>query len=328
MTGNAFENVVGRTRGPSRGGRVSGQHRCNDGIRSRITSMACASPRIIALLVSLSALMSATALAQPPRTIKFEVASVKPAARDKDAPSVMQGGPGTSDPERIVYQRQSLSRLLCVAYGIDFDQISGPSWLSTELYTVTAKVPPDATKEDLRLMWQDLLAERFHLKAHVIQKDFPVYELSVAKGGPKLQKSGEGPVKEEPGFPVPRAGEKWALSIAPPRNTRQTFRDYSMAELVQQLRWPLGATAGTGTVAMGRIIDKTGLDGRYDFTLEFAGYRAPGGAFPPPLADGQTDTAPPLFDAVRQQLGLTLEQKKAPLDVLVVDSVDRAPAEN
>ena len=86
-------------------------------------------------------------------------------------------------PERITYQRLSLARLLITAYGLDYDQISGPAWLGTELYTVVAKVPPGSTKEQVKLMWQDLLAERFHLKTHLIKKDFPVYELSVAKVG-------------------------------------------------------------------------------------------------------------------------------------------------
>jgi len=103
-----------------------------------------------------------------------------------------------------------------------------------------------------------------------------------------------------------------------------------MAEFVQmQLDWILSNLLESyGALAMGRAIDKTDLDGTYDFTFEFAGGRGPGGAFPPSLPDGQMDTAPNLFDSLRQQLGLTLMEKTAPLDLLVVDRVDKIPTDN
>jgi uncharacterized protein (TIGR03435 family) len=287
--------------------------------------------RTAAVILLFAVLGAEVVVAQGAGSVKFEVASVRPAVRDEDAPSFTRGGPGTSDPERITQQRVPLVSLLVTAYGLDYDQISAPGWVGTELYSIAAKVPPGTTKEQVKLMWQDLLAERFHLKAHLIKRDFPVYELSVAKGGPKFRKSGEGPLKQEPGFPAPPAGEKWAISVVPPRNTRLTVRDYSMAEFVrQQIEFPLCTfLAAYGAIAMGRVVDKTGLDGKYDFTLEYAGRRnSPGGAFPQPLPDGQADTAPYLFDALRQQLGLILEEKKAPLDVLVVDQVDKVPTEN
>jgi uncharacterized protein (TIGR03435 family) len=287
--------------------------------------------RTAAVILLFAVLGAEVVVAQGAGSVKFEVASVRPAVRDEDAPSFTRGGPGTSDPERITFERQSLVRLLNVAYGLDYDQISGPGWIGTELYTVVAKVPPGTTKEQVKIMWQDLLVERFHLKTHIIKKDFPVYELSVAKGGPKFRKSGDGPVKLEPGFPVPPPGQNWGWSFVAPRNTRLTFRDYSMEEFVrQQLDWPLMTFLPSyGTIALGRVVDKTGLDGRYDFTLEYAGRRnSPGGAFPPPLPDGESDTASDLFGALRQQLGLILTEGKAPLDVLVVDQVDKVPTEN
>jgi len=154
----------------------------------------------VAKLSRLCALALPLCVAQTPRTVKFEVASVRLATNEKDADSYMQGGPGTGDPERIVYQRLSFARLLCAAYNVDFDQISGPNWLAKEFYTVTAKLPPGSTSDDLKLMWQDLLDERFHLKIHMDRREFEVYDLSVARGGPKLQKSGDGPARQEPGF--------------------------------------------------------------------------------------------------------------------------------
>jgi uncharacterized protein (TIGR03435 family) len=274
-----------------------------------------AAPRCVALLLSLSG----AAFAQDRTRLKFEVASVKPADRNQDAPPIMRGGPGTSDPERITWEQLSLARLLCRLYALDFDQVTGPSWLGTERYTFIVNLPPGTTKEQLKPMWEDLLAERFHLKTHIIHKDFPVYELSVAKGGPKFH--------QEPGFPEPRPGEKWAMKPAP-RDIRLAFRDATMADFIQRLGWPLStANVTSGTLSLGRVVDKTGLDGSYSFTLEFAGAWGPGGAFLPP-PEGQTDPAPTLFDALRQQLGLKLEEKKAPLDVLVVDHADRVPTEN
>ncbi len=275
--------------------------------------------RTAALCLLLRCLPPEAALAQESDHFKFDVASVKLAAPDDDAPSYMRGGPGTSDPELITYQRQPLSRLLAVAYGLDFDQISGPGWIGTDLYSIVARIPPGTTKEQLRLMWKDLLLQRFHLKTHFTQKDFPVYDLSVGKGGPKF--------RQEPGFPVPPAGEKWAL-LPSPRHIRMTCRDCSMVDFAERLGWPLSTIGGSGGLAMGRVFDKTGLDGLYSFTFEFAGRWGPGGAFLPPLPDGQADTAPTLFAALRQQLNLKLEEKKAPLNVLVVDHVDRIPAEN
>ncbi len=286
------------------------------------------------------------ATAQANAATHFEVASVKPAGPDHDGPSVMRGGLGTSDPDRITYERVSLLQLLSIAYGaasskvlaggnalsrLSWDQIAGPAWIASEQYSVVAKLRPGATLEQVRLMWQGLLAERFNLKVHFADKDFPVYALSVAKGGPKLTKAG-GPPRPVPGFPVLRPGDKRALSMVPPRTVRLTFRDYSVTEFLQQLAFPLsseGASGYTGYFAIAKVVDNTGLDGLYDFTFEFAGrWGAAGGAFLPPLPDGETDTASDLFSALPQQLGLKLEEKKIKLQMLVVDSVDRVPTGN
>lgn len=272
---------------------------------------------------------AAMAAAQTPADLKFEVASVRPAGPEHDGPSVYRTGPGTDDPERITIERQSMLRLLGLATGFDWDQISAPQWVASELYTVNAKVAPGTTKEQVKAMWLNLLADRFNLKFHYATKDFPVYELTVAKNGPKLKKSGEGFVVD-PGFPVPASGRQYGLSMAAPRNVRQTFLGYSMARFCQQLAWHVAAENQSGYVgymSVGRVVDKTGLPGTYDFTLEYAG-RYQSGAYPPPLPDGETDTAPFLFDALRQQLGLQLEEKKEKLPVLVVDRLDRVPAEN
>jgi uncharacterized protein (TIGR03435 family) len=213
------------------------------------------------------------------------------------------------------------------AYGVDFDQFSAPDWASQQGYVISAVVPKGATVEQVRIMWQNLLADRFHLKTHRLQREYPVYELSVASGGPRLKKSGELSATPAPGFPVVPPGATRATS-ATFRDVRMTFRGASVADLINRLGWPLAAWGESGGLTMGRIVDKTGLDARYDFNFEFAGFMGAGGAFPPPPPEGQIDTAPPLLDALRLQLGLQIEEKKTTLDFWVIDHVDRIPTEN
>ena len=120
----------------------------------------------------------------------FEVASVKRAPPYVDgADYQMHGGPGTNDPGRITYPRTWLPRLLTKAYGVLQDQISGPDWLETEAYSIVAKIPPSTTADQFNLMLQNLLAERFHLTLHHETREFQVYSLLVAKGGPKMKPS-------------------------------------------------------------------------------------------------------------------------------------------
>jgi uncharacterized protein (TIGR03435 family) len=226
------------------------------------------------------------------------------------------------------------------AYGVNFDQISGPAWIDSIQYTVIANVPAGTTKEQLQIMWQRLLKERFHLAVHYEVKDLPRYELIVAKGGPKLHPSASDPGKPVPGvrptqgadgFPILPPGARHFF-YQPIENgvqiTRETFRDSSIQELAQELAWPLGERSWEHVMAGGRIVDKTGLQGKYDFRLEYAGTHSAGGAFAQSGADGQPSGVPDLFDAVQRQLGLKIEASKAPTEILVVDHVDSMPTGN
>jgi len=265
---------------------------------------------------------------------RFEVASVKSSGSERDASNdYIRGGPGTEIPQRIAW-RVSLLRLLTTAYELDFDQVSGLGWIGSERYTVEATFPATTTKAQFALMLRDLLAERFHLKTHIVPKEFPAWELIVAKSGPKIHPAGKGPDKPAPGFPELSPGKKFGYSMAMPRNVRLSFRECSMPELAQRLGWPLGSFGSIGGVAGGRVSDGTGLSGLYDFNLEYSGVWGPVGYWGSntgvlrPLPDGEIDTAPPLFEALRRQLGLELKEKKTVLDVLVVDQVDKIPTEN
>jgi uncharacterized protein (TIGR03435 family) len=131
-------------------------------------------------------------------TPEFEVASVKPAIPQDRGPLLsvpgpvaemmgFDGGPGTRDPNRINYHSVSLKMLLARAYKVKPGQISGPSWLGSERYTVEAVLPPGTSTDRLLLMLQKLLAERFQISLHREMKDTPVYRLMITKNGPKLQ---------------------------------------------------------------------------------------------------------------------------------------------
>jgi uncharacterized protein (TIGR03435 family) len=132
--------------------------------------------------------VSAFAQSQPSQPA-FEAASVKPTAPTGGLPrrARLSGGPGTADPGRIDYQSIIFSTLVAKAYNLPYYQLSAPAWFNTERYDLAAKLPASATEDQLEQMLQNLLAERFKLAAHFESRVTPVYELSVAKGGPKFK---------------------------------------------------------------------------------------------------------------------------------------------
>ena len=149
----------------------------------------------------------------------------------------MRGGPGTDDPERITFISVTMKRLLMVAYRVDENQISGPGWLDSQRYAIAAKVPAGLTREQVLMMLQDLLAERFHLTIHHERKDFQAYELVVAKGGPKLKPAVEADSAASPATPPPGR-----YSAANPEPWRLPFEiQYGF---YFRLGWRVGHAAG------------------------------------------------------------------------------------
>lgn len=132
--------------------------------------------------------------------LQFEVASVRvsgPVPQGTPLRGGMaRGGPSTSDPERITYERALFRQLLMDAYGVQRDQIKGPEWATADvnergaLFDISAKVPPGTTKAQAATMLQNLLAERFQLTLHHETAQFSGFTLVVAKGGSKLKESG------------------------------------------------------------------------------------------------------------------------------------------
>jgi uncharacterized protein (TIGR03435 family) len=258
-------------------------------------------------------------------TLKFEVATVKPAA-PLTGRGIPRGGPGSADPGRINFTYASMKNLLMTAYAMKINQITGPAWIDTERYDIVATVPPGATKEQVNVMLQNLLADRFKLVVHRETRDLPLYELVVAKNGSKMK-----PYVEDPKAPKPEPGQPFARGkdgnpIPPPGTLmmsqspgrmRATASKQSMSRLTDLL---------AGRVER-PVIDKTGLAGDFDYSLEF---RPEGPNALPPGPQGAPDAsdAPDIFTAVQEQLGLKLESKKGPIEMLVVDRAEKVPAEN
>ena len=250
------------------------------------------------------------------------------------------GGPGTADPTLLTYSWVGMRRILVTAFGVGNDQISGPDWVmdnnaaTNDKFDIVANVPAGTTKEQVNEMMQNLLQERFHLAFHREQKDFDVYQLVVAKGGPKLRDAAPAdgplpptpqpgtrapqPVLDQDGFPVLPAGRTNAQGVTRDGITRLTFRMSSPAQLRGMLALSLGG---------GRMVDKTGLTGQYDFKLEYSrtGLRGPAAT---DTADSASEPGPDLFTALEKQLGLKLEKSTTKLDVIMIDHLDRKPTEN
>lgn len=156
-------------------------------------------------------LMCSAVFGQTPESPTFEVASVKPAAPPEANGRrmiFMRGGPGTPDPERVTFTGMPMMNLLTTAYDVKNFQITGPAWLDSERFDISAKIAPGATKEQFHLMLQNLLMERFHLVLHRESKQLPGYELVIAKSGLKLKESTEvidtsAPPGPPPGPPGP-----------------------------------------------------------------------------------------------------------------------------
>lgn len=253
-------------------------------------------------------LLIATGISAQPR---FEAAAIKPAP--PPAPgirTIVHGGPGSSDPTLATLENIDLFSLTAMAYGIRRHQLSAPDWTESARFTITARIPARATVDDYRLMLQSLLSERFSLRFHHEQKEIQIADLVVAKNGPKLKESEPGATPQSEGGlqpPPPRGG--------PPPGYHGPFnlnlRTISMEQFSAMLSGLFDQP----------VIDSTGLTGRYDFTLH-----ALVGSNPPSV--DAPNAPPPLIDAVQEQLGLKLVSKKAPVDVLVVDHMEKTPTEN
>jgi uncharacterized protein (TIGR03435 family) len=258
---------------------------------------------------------------------------------------VMRGGPGTSSPGRIRYMNVTLVGLIVKAYSLGgADQVEGPGWLTGERYSIDAILPPDTTAEQFSRMLQNLLTSRFGLDFEWTDREFRVYRLVVAEGGPKLRKSAAGAEDDDSGRALasqvmnrkaPLDGE--GCPTLPPdrhaalgRNGCMTYVGWSMDEFTRLSLGLYVANETGGSRSWAHVIDGTGLDGRFDFTLRYdAGYHmmmnAPGMGS---MRDQLTSSNPvSIFKAI-EPLGLKLVKDQAVLKVMIVKRVEKIPVEN
>lgn len=258
----------------------------------------------------------------------YDVASIKPNKSGGNRMSLM------FTPDGLSVTAGPPMMLIMSAYRVNPQQISGAAdWLTSERYDIEAKMDPATAdelsklSEDQRIaarqrMLQVFLAERFKLKVHQETKELPIYALIVAKNGPKLREA--------------KPGDTYANGIKGPDGKsgagmmfggREGFTAQAVpiANLVRHLSLQLGRT----------VIDKTGLAGKYDFTLKWAPdeiqssmFTGPESGPPGPAGAAFPDSSgPSLFTALEEQLGLKLESQKGPVGIVVIDHVER-PSEN
>jgi uncharacterized protein (TIGR03435 family) len=267
------------------------------------------------------------AQAQTPAKLEFEVASVRRVEIPQDDRGVPvfppAGGIGTSDPRRITYRGTWLAPLLADAFGVRWDQITGLGPVSNERYDIVANIPDGATKEQFNVMLGNLLRDRFHLRFHMDSKIRPVYALRVAKNGPRLKATerraddatvppgGIGAPDAE-GCPTLPPNYQGMVGRPIPGEVCWAAQDVPVANLARLIEQPAGRP----------VIDETGLAGRYDFKVRFESVRRPTDA------GVASDPAPSVFNAVVEQLGLKLESANHSFPQLIIDSIDREPAEN
>lgn len=275
-------------------------------------------------------LASAGSYAQSPVKPEFEVASIKPSPPPTPGVGSMvfcRGGPGTNDPGLFICENYSHLSLVLHAYGIEYYQLSAPDWMVTTRFDLRATVREGATKEEFRLMLQNLLADRFKLKVHHETREIQRYELRVAKGSPKFQEAASAKEAAPPGPPGPPKRDQDGYPIL--------GRGSSMAIMGDKARahWPgmtmemlAGLLAGQ---IHGPVTDMTGLAGKYDIDLYWnAGNKLRASAPGADPAALPSDPGPTLRQAVEDQLGLRLESKKGPVEFLVVDHMEKVPTEN
>ena len=218
---------------------------------------------------------------------RFEVATIKPAGPDRD--------PGNWGLEtnrgRLIGDNLTLKRYIMSAYHVRPHQVvGGPPWLDTERFDILGKAESNVGDEMLAKMLQALLAERFQLKFHRESRTMQAFVLDAPKGGAKLTKSGGGEGKTLIG--------RGSLTL------ENTTMDHFADALSRQMDLP--------------VVDRTAIDGVFNLKLRWT---------PEGVTNSAPDAPPAIYTAIQEQLGLRLRSQKTPIEVLVIDRVEK-PSEN
>jgi uncharacterized protein (TIGR03435 family) len=235
----------------------------------------------------------------------FDVASIRPAQGGG------RGGPGMGGlamlmamprsanikvtPDSVAMHGVNFRSCVRWAYNVPDMQVTGPDWIDQQRYEIVAKVSSGASEDQMRLMMQTLLTERFKLAAHRISKETQAWVLTDSKSGQKLKESAtEGEASMQPDL------QKMQLGL----------ERTSISDLINMLTGLLRAP----------VLDETGLKGRYDVKIDISKY----------LPDPNTpvDILTTVLRGIQQEFGLKLESKKMPLDFVVIDAAEKMPVEN
>jgi uncharacterized protein (TIGR03435 family) len=285
------------------------------------------------LLVIVSA---ATAFAQTAPRPEFEVATIRPSA------ATPQDGVTAGvriDGAQVRCAFLTLKDYIGIAYRVKLYQVSGPDWIASDRFDIAGTVPAGIPTTQFPEMLKSLLEDRFQVKIHRDKKDFPVYVLEVARGGLRMRESAPDANAANADSKAPinitGGGSAQGVSVNLGRGSSYTFSNNKFE--AKRLNMP--ALAGSLERFLDRpIVDMTDLNGSYDFSLDVTpeDYRSmliraavtAGVSLPPEalrLLDGAS--VPSLFDAM-QKLGLKLDARKAPLDLLVIDAALKTPTDN
>ena len=278
-------------------------------------------------------LVASTAFSQD-KPAAFEVASIRKTDTQLPAGSKV-GFQATGQQIRVT--AMSLKDYLGIAYSMRPQQIEGPDWMGQERWDVSATIPEGASSK-VPEMLGTLLAERFKVKAHREKKELPVYALGVSKSGTKLTESAPDPnASAAPPDTVNVAGGGTGAGV---NLDLGGGRSFTLANnRIQIRRMSMLDIAETLTRFMDRpVVDQTGLTKTYDLTVDLTpeDYNAilirsavnAGVPLPPQALRILDNASPDTLSAPLSKFGLTLEARRAPLDVLVVDSASRTPTEN
>jgi uncharacterized protein (TIGR03435 family) len=256
-----------------------------------ILSMALKLTLMIAVLTG-PLILSASGVAQQPA---FAVATIRPSSAE-----VKFERDGKTETRPGTLQMHDVTVHTCIkwAYGVQDNQISGPAWLESDHFDILAKADSSATEDQMKIMLQTLLADRFQITFHHQNKELKSFVLAVAKGGPKLSPAAAPDAKP---YRQNSANGTIARSM-----TIREFGDF----ISGPLQMP--------------VVDETGLTGKYDFTIDFTPY------LPDPSKNmdaARPDATSILMAVLEGELGLKLESRKAQVDVMVIDHVQK-PSDN
>ena len=267
----------------------------------------------------------------------FEVASIRASV---DAQRQAVAAVGRIDGAQYRIAGLTLKDYISMAYGLKLNQITGPDWIATDRFDIWATLPEGAKPNQIPAMMQSLLEDRFELKSHRDKKEFPVYALRVASGGLKVSEVPADPASDPPSATTPqtytRSGSGQGISVDYGLGSSFAFAN----DKFEGKKLTMTLLASTLERFLDRpVLDATTLTGAYDVSFDLApeDYRmmliraaVAAGLVMSPNAlralDGPS-SPPSLVDGLGK-FGLQLESRRAPLEVLIVDSARKTPSEN